>query len=35
MLHATLEKATAEGYLLIFTDIANDYDHQSRVGHIS
>ena len=30
MLHATLEKATAEGYLLIFMDTANDRDHQSR-----
>lgn len=30
MLHATLEKATAEGYLLIFMDTANDDDHQSR-----
>lgn len=30
MLHATLEKATAEGYLLIFMDTANDHDHQTR-----
>jgi LacI family transcriptional regulator len=30
MLHAALEKATAEGYLLIFMDTANDRDHQSR-----
>jgi len=30
MLHATLQKATAEGYLLIFMDTANDRDHQSR-----
>jgi LacI family transcriptional regulator len=30
MLHATLEKATAAGYLLIFMDTANDRDHQSR-----
>jgi LacI family transcriptional regulator, galactose operon repressor len=29
-LHATLEKATAEGYLLIFMDTANDRDHQSH-----
>jgi len=30
MLHATLESATASGYLLIFMDTANDHDHQSR-----
>jgi LacI family transcriptional regulator len=30
VLHATLEKATAEGYLLIFMDTANDHDHQTR-----
>ncbi len=30
MLHATLEQATASGYLLIFMDTANDHDHQSR-----
>ncbi|HEX5383937.1 MAG TPA: LacI family DNA-binding transcriptional regulator [Propionibacteriaceae bacterium] len=30
MLHATLQKATAEGYLLIFMDTANDHDQQSR-----
>jgi LacI family transcriptional regulator len=30
MLHATLERATAAGYLLIFMDTANDRDHQSR-----
>jgi LacI family transcriptional regulator len=30
MLHATLESATAAGYLLIFMDTANDDDHQSR-----
>jgi LacI family transcriptional regulator len=30
MLNATLEKATAEGYLLIFMDTANDRDHQNR-----
>ncbi|HEY6681349.1 MAG TPA: LacI family DNA-binding transcriptional regulator [Propionibacteriaceae bacterium] len=30
MLHATLERATAAGYLLIFMDTANDHDHQSR-----
>ncbi len=30
MLHATLQKATAEGYLLIFMDTANDHDRQGR-----
>jgi LacI family transcriptional regulator, galactose operon repressor len=30
MLHATLESATAAGYLLIFMDTANDHDHQNR-----
>jgi LacI family transcriptional regulator, galactose operon repressor len=30
MLHATLQTATAAGYLLIFMDTANDRDHQSR-----
>ena len=30
MLHATLESATAAGYLLIFMDTANDRDHQNR-----
>jgi LacI family transcriptional regulator len=29
MLHATLQKATAEGYLLIFMDTANDHDHRA------
>ena len=30
MLHATLQAATAAGYLSIFMDTANDLDHQSR-----
>lgn len=30
MLHATLEMATAAGYLVTFMDTANDCDHQSR-----
>jgi LacI family transcriptional regulator, galactose operon repressor len=30
MLHATLEQATASGYLLIFMDTANNHDHQNR-----
>jgi LacI family transcriptional regulator, galactose operon repressor len=30
MLHATLQTATAAGYLSIFMDTANDHDHQSR-----
>jgi LacI family transcriptional regulator len=30
MLHATLQTATAAGYLSIFMDTANDHEHQSR-----